>query len=105
LRRKVSLHMVPGRGIGGYRRKDLLNKILYGSGFYRRKLRFRSRGERLDFLVKLFKPYTSQIDRYVKHAITSWLKNQGLREDEIKEFYSRLSESAEPSLLEKTPTP
>jgi len=90
LRRKFSLYMAPGRGVGAYRRKNLLNKVLRESGFYKRKLWFRSRRKRLDYLIDLFKPYAGQIKGREKHSITSWLKNQGLREEEIKCFYDRV---------------
>jgi len=86
--------MAPGRGVGAYRRKNLLNKVLRESGFYGRKLKFRSRKKRLDYLVELFKPYAGQINRFEKHSITSWLKNQGLGEEEIKCFYDRVISSS-----------
>lgn len=88
---KVALRMVPGRGRGNYRRRsDLLHQILRSSGYYRRKLNFRSRGERLNYVIQLFKPYAPRIDASSRRSITRWLKNQGLSEEEVKKFYEEV---------------
>jgi hypothetical protein len=89
---RIELSMVPGRGRGNYRRRnDLLHQVLRSSGYYRRKLRFRSREERLNYLIQLFKPHAAQIDAPSRHSITCWLKNQGLSATEIKRFYEEIT--------------
>ena len=79
---------------GGYKRRNLLSRVLASSPHYRRTLYFKSRRQRLSYLIKLFKPYAHLIDKPAKQSITSWLRNRVmLSEDEIKLFYSSLQAS------------
>jgi hypothetical protein len=80
--------MLPERSPGQRGRSDTLHRILRGSGHYRRTLHFNSKKQRLNFLIELFKPHSAEITkRGDKKAITTWLKKQGLTEQEVKQFY------------------
>ena len=95
LKREHKIQMLPSRGRGPYRRNDLLNRVLRESGLYAKVIRFKSKKERLKFLVELFIPYTTHLNRYEKHSITTWLKNQGLSVEEVKRFYNQLKKIEE----------
>jgi hypothetical protein len=69
------------------KKRDLLHQIILQSGFYRKTLKFPTKRDRLNFLVALFKPKKEEITANDKRAITRWLKNQGLKDWEIRQFY------------------
>jgi len=81
-----SVKMCPMRS-SGWKRRDLLHQTLLQSGFYKKTLKFPTRRGRLNFLIQLFKPKKDEITRGDKHAITVWLRKQGLTEKEINRFY------------------
>jgi len=88
MRIKCRLRMLPERSPGQRGRNDTLHKILRGSGHYRRTLHFNSKKQRLNFLIELFKPYSTEVTgRGDKHSITTWLKKQGLTDQEVQRFY------------------
>jgi len=85
---KYTVRMLPDRCDGQRGRRDILHRILMESGNYRRTLRFKSRKQRLNYLIQLFKPYSTAVTRPEdKHALTNWLKKQGLTEQEVQRFY------------------
>jgi hypothetical protein len=88
MRVKCRLRMLPDRSPRQRGRSDTLHKILRGSGHYRRTLHFNSKKQRLNFLIELFKPYSTEVTgRGDKHSITTWLKKQGLTDWEVQRFY------------------
>jgi hypothetical protein len=65
----------------------LLNEVLRKTGDYRRVLRFKSRRDRLWYLICWFMPYASRITPADKRAITHWLRSNFVPEEDIEVFY------------------
>ena len=91
---QYKLHMVPCRGRGGRcKRKDLLNEILRKTGNYRKVLKFRSRRERLSYLIQWFTPFAHKITPSDKHSITHWLRSNFVPEEDIEVFYDAVTKT------------
>jgi len=73
------------------RQNKTISQILRASGRYKLTLYFKTRKERLNYLINIFKPYANKLTAGDKRSITVWLKDkQKLTEEEVKRFYQAL---------------
>ena len=88
--KEFKLRLAPFRRVKK-NRNDVLNQALRASGNYLKTLRFKTKRERLNYLVNIFKPYTNKLTRGKKQSVTFWLKyKQLLTDKEVKQFYQAL---------------
>jgi len=88
--KEFKLRLAPFRRVKK-NRNDVLNQALRASGSYLKTLRFKTKRERLNYLINIFKPYANKLTKGKKQSVTFWLKHKQLLTDkEVKQFYQTL---------------